>query len=349
MPNPKIYVGKINSTEPVKETLLKQSANKSIAPVQVQLEDGENANIDMNNARASVWANTLDYLQENNRPVYAELDDETNAINKLYIPIAAKVLDISSEEENMQVGFNTSQAIHTLKRDHPSFEQFMEILQSSKDTGAEVMATSTNHDFEIVDVRALPKSFGIEASPEQEAEEKAVEDKPITPARAKQLFDLMKAQNCIPCGSKSPCIPFKYAYDGCWIRAHLMCYLLIAQGETPSKMWIGYGSLRVRTNNVPQCSVGWAWHVAATLPVIQPNGTVAAMIIDPSVCDEPVTPDAWRDLQRKTATLTPAAWPGYNYLAVGSATQAQAETDMQEYRLRLDDLCAEYGPPPYKC
>src|SRR6185503_1088967 len=174
-------------------------------------------------------------------------------------------------------------------------------------------------------------------------------DPPVSPQRAIDLFNMMKADTCTPCMSSSPCIPFKYPYDGCWIRAHLMCYKMIAEGETPEKIWIGFGGLEAASSNVPQCKVNWGWHVAPTLMVTQSGGPDIKMVIDPSLCDGPVTPEAWRDLQRPTATLTPSAWTGYAYLASGTATQAQADADMEDYRNYLDDLCADYGPSPYSC
>jgi hypothetical protein len=160
---------------------------------------------------------------------------------------------------------------------------------------------------------------------------------------------MVNAVTCTPCKTNATCIPYKYPYDGCWIRAHLMCYMMIAQGVTPEKIWIT-GKLTAKSSNVPQCAVHWAWHVAPTLLVTQPRGPAIKMVIDPSLCDKPVTEAYWKSLQGDTkAGLTPSTWEGYSFLAAGRATQAQANHDMQYYRVELDALCAEYGPSPYKC
>lgn len=349
MPKPKIYIGKINSDAPVLQMLSqKTAASEREASLSIKLQGDWKARLHYSHPKAGVWARMMDFLQQNNRPVYAELDSDTDVILRMYMPIAAQVLDIAPAEEIVRIGLNSSQAVHYLRRNHPDFEQFMGLLQSSKDNSARLMITARHHDFEIIDVRELPASFGNDGPPEPPPP--PVPDPPVSPERAIELFNMMKAESCTPCNSVSPCIPFRYPYDGCWIRAHLMCYLMMAEGETPEKIWIGYGGLHALSNNVPECAVDWGWHVAPTLMVTDPGGGPdVKMVIDPSLCDGPVTPDEWRNLQRPSATLTPSSWDGYHYLASGTATQAQAEADMEEYRIRLDDLCSDYGPSPYSC
>lgn len=348
MPKPKIYIGKINSDTPVLQMMSAKTANEREASLPIKLQGEWKARLHFSHPKANVWARMLDFLQQNNRPVYAELDNDTDAILRLYMPIAAKVLDIAPSAEVVHVGLNTSQAVHYLRRNNPDFEQFMGLLQSSKDSAITIMVTARHHDFEIIDVRDLPASFGNDGPPEPPPP--PVPDPPVSPARAIELFNMMKAESCTPCNSNSPCIPFRYPYDGCWIRAHLMCYLMMAEGETPEKIWIGYGGLHALSSNVPECYVNWGWHVAPTLMMTDPGGGPdTKIVIDPSLCDGPVTPDEWRALQRIDATLTPSSWDGYHYLASGTASQAEAEADMEEYRIRLDDLCTEFGPSPYAC
>lgn len=349
MPKPRIYIGKIENDSPLQEILTRKSAtNEREAALPIKLQGEWKASLHVDHPKANAWARMLDYLQENNRPVYAELDSDTDVILRLYMPIATNVLDIAEETEVVRVSLTGSHAVHYLRRNHPDFEPFMGILQQAKSSDKTIMLTATYRDHEILDVRDLPASFGNDGPPEPPPP--PVPDPPVSPERAIELFNMMKAQSCTPCSSGSPCIPFRYPYDGCWIRAHLMCYLMIAEGETPEKIWIHGGGLHALSSNVPECAVDWSWHVAPTLMMTDPGGGPdIKIVIDPSLCEGPVTPDEWRNLQKPTATLTPSSWDGYAFLASGTASQAQADSDMEAYRIMLDDLCADYGPSPYSC
>jgi len=128
-----------------------------------------------------------------------------------------------------------------------------------------------------------------------------------------------------------------------------MCYLMMAEGEAPEKVWIN-GNLLALSSNVPECHVNWGWHVAPTLMVTQTGGPDIKMVIDPSLCDKPVTPEEWKSLQGDPgATLTPTSWDHYFQSGGASVSQAQADNDMEGFRELLDDLCAQYGPSPYVC
>jgi hypothetical protein len=341
------FIGGIRSLSPSKEIPSARLAQEQAQTVTVNFEGDRIGLLDLSQPHASVWAKIIDYLQKNNRPVYVEIDPDTNIIIKLYIPEAARVWKIKPQgEEVVYVTFYTSEARHYLRRNHPDFQKMLDALQAAMDANSTLLVTSTHHDFEIIDVRPLPLSFGTEKPPGPPAP--PVPDPPVTWDRAVELFNMMKAQSCVPCSATDPCIPFKYPYNGCWIRAHLMCYLMIAEGETPEKIWIA-GNLLALSSNVPECHVDWGWHVAPTLMVQQTSGPDIKMVIDPSLCDQPVTPDVWKSLQGDpSATLTPSSWDQY-WPNGGTATQAQADIDMGQFRLLLDELCIDYGPSPYEC
>lgn len=350
MPQPAVYLGKIRNASPLKQAMQASALAERPSPVAVKFDYDREAVLDPGNRRAAVWANMLDYLQDNNRPVYVEIDPDTNFIIKLYMPTAANVINIrpSDSEAVVYVNFTTSQATHFLNRHHADFQHMLDALQQAKDTDTTLLITATHHDFEIIDVRPLPPSYGNEGPPEPPPP--PVPDPPVSWDRAVELFNMMNAETCMPCASASPCIPFKYPRDGCWIRAHIMCYKMIDEAETPEKIWIS-GSLLALSSNVPNCHVNWGWHVAPTLMVTpEGGGADVKMVIDPSLCTEPVTVDFWKGLQGDPgATLTPSSWDAYAYLASGTSSQPAADNDMQYYRMKLDELCVDYGPSPYSC
>jgi hypothetical protein len=350
MSKPNTFLGNIKNRTSLAEAQAARSLQEQTQHLSVKFEADQQGLLDLSHPRAAVWARMIDRLQRDNRPVYVEIDPDTRIITKLCIPEAASVLKINPHGEDIvYVSFHTSSARHYLRRSHPDFQQMLDALQTALDTNTTVLVTSTHDDFEIIDVRSLPTPFGIDTPPAPPAP--PVPDPPVTWDRAVELFNMMSVQSCVPCSSTSPCIPYRYPYDGCWIRAHLMCYLMMAEGETPEKVWIDSAgcNLLALSSNVPECHVDWCWHVAPTLMVIQPSGPDLKMVIDPSLCDKPVTPEEWRLLQTDTgATLTPTSWDKFGH-GGGTATQAQADSAMDYYRDRLDELCSDYGPSPYAC
>ena len=171
---------------------------------------------------------------------------------------------------------------------------------------------------------------------------------PVSFQRARQLFDLCNAQLCCPCSATTPCIPFTYPDNGCWARAHEMCRLLIAAGESPEKVWIS-GNLSVPSQNKPDCLVRWSWHVAPTLQV-SINGTAQTYVIDPSLCSEPVSQAAWKALQGDpAATLTPSSARIYYYWS-GQTDDFYVDTNTvlaQHRNLLKLRSASSAGPPPY--
>lgn len=317
----------------------------------VRFEGDRTCLLDLSAPRASAWRRMIEYLRTNNRPVYVEVDPETNLITELLVPRASRVLRIwPHDPETTYVTFHTSQARHYLRRNHPDYQAMLDALQAALDAGATILVTATFDDLEIIDVRPMPSSFGTAMPPGPPPPSSP--DPPVSWDRAVELFNLMNASSCVPCSSASPCIPFKYPRNGCWVRAHLMCYRMVDEDETPEKVWID-GYLPIHTSNLHDCEVTWGWHVAPTLMVQQESGPDVRMVIDPSLCVEPVTVDAWKSLQGDPGALITFSpwtryWHGSDHDDDG-ISQAQADVYMEEFRIDLDTLCATYGPPPYAC
>ncbi len=357
----------VRSFSPTRERWFAKPAEELPKKVTVRFETGPTAVLDMKNPRAVVWANLLDLQQRHNRPVYVEIDPESNVITQLLLPEPAQVMDIMPQGEgDVYVTFFTSAARHYLRRGHPDFQEMLEALQAAKDDAKAVLVTATRHDYEIIDVRALPES--LELGPSNPGPPPPP-DPPVSPQRAQELFDLMNSKSCDACNavcSASPhCIPFKHADDGCYARAHEMCRLMMAEGETPEKVWI-YGSLHVVTSNVHQCDIYWGWHVAPTLMVTTPSAPPEGEkhVIDPSLCTTPVTVAAWQALQNPSATLRYSTWEAFwsswylyspsdplVWAANGMTDPTFSQTDyyLEQKCTYLQQDCVTYGPPPYTC
>jgi len=116
----------------------------------------------------------------------------------------------------------------------------------------------------------------------------------LTEQEANQWFDDFKCREQIP---------WDYPQDCCYNRAHVMARELQAVGVDVGKVWnyappsvFGNG-LRVSTPHASRGYVEWTYHVAPTVPVVDPQGKVSRLVLDPSMTNGPITPDQWKALQ----------------------------------------------------
>ena len=361
MPNPNALVDRIRNLSPSAETFRSREAQPSTQLVTVNFQGGRVGRLDMRIRRSSLWAKRLDFLRQNNMPAYVEIDPQTNLITEMLVPDESRVLSLTTKAEgDVEVKLIPSQALHYLRRDNPNFEELQGALQSAMNEKKTILVTRTRYEPEIIDVRYLatpsspPKTGTLSPRPDAS---------PIDPSRAQELFNLMNARSC-DCRIISPCIPFKYPRDGCYARAHEMCRIMFEEEEVPGKVWI-CGSLNVKTSNAPDCEVSWWYHVAPTVLVTTSSGS-EPRVIDPSLCDDPVSVEDWKSKQgdlNPTLYLTNAKpfWPPFDHYCgfieedkweeMGLLDPDYSKTNnyLQARRYDLEDNCEKYGAPPYSC
>jgi hypothetical protein len=350
----------IHSFSPAKEHWVSKSAGELPNKVTVHFRTGHTGLLNMKDHRAVLWVKIIERLARENRPVYVDIDEESNVITNLLIPMFYKVARLDLDEhENLMVRLQPSSAIHAVLRSDPNFEFMRATLQSALDEDSNLLITETRDEHEIIDVRKPENSPEGPSGPVPPAPI----DPPVSEARAGEVFGNMNGASCDPCTPGSECIPFLFPDDGCWIRGHMMCHLMRAGGpdttlnppEDPEKVWIHASAgnrLDPLTANHPDCRLpwGWGWHVAPTLMVILPSGN-EKQVIDPSLSPSPLSEAAWKNLQRDSgATLDDTAWIDYNWIGdLSSVSLAQASQHMQNYRDQLATRCHDFGPPPYNC
>lgn len=95
-------------------------------------------------------------------------------------------------------------------------------------------------------------------------------------------------------------VPFQYAIDGCYARAHAMRRVIESNyGYTSYKRFIFARqtniSLTVKASawGNTGCCTKWSFHVAPVLKVRLSNGTLAWYVLDPSIFNAPVPLDTW--------------------------------------------------------
>jgi hypothetical protein len=350
MADQNIFFSKTINTNLLKLMDSKSESGKD--KILVNFEDHRKVFLSLNEPHASVWGKMIDYLQKNNRPVYIEADPLTETITRVLAPEKDRVWRIKDDKRkaSVDIAFMTSAVMYHLHRDMPNFGNVLMRLETALEKGEHVLITATD-DFDIIDVRTLPSSFGPKAAARESTPDTVTEEiKPVSPERAKALFDFLLSCDCSPKLLPNLCIPFKVPKNGCWIRAHLMSYKLVAEGETPQKVWCSYSGklLTAKTPNSIECQVSWIYHVAPILPVLQKNGKSIDMIFDPSMFDGPVPVAKWQKSMTVTkSSLNTTRWQQYERFGDGEASEGQANTDMEIFRNAYEGQCVDFGIPPY--
>ncbi|HLP12027.1 MAG TPA: protein-glutamine glutaminase family protein [Flavobacteriales bacterium] len=155
-------------------------------------------------------------------------------------------------------------------------------------------------------------------------------------ATAQLMFNYI-TQQC--CALPSPydidhCISFQYAYDGCYARAHKMCYIINKKyGYNTHKIFSfansGWDVLSVQAQKWGGCCINWWYHVAPLVNIKTPAG-VKAYVFDPAMFDQPVLLSVWLHFQehpacastpnvsminiQPTAMYAPSDYSGYSFM-----------------------------------
>lgn len=347
----------------------------------ISFDDGRSARLGPGD-RAAGDLEILEELRRLEAPVFVQVDPGSREIERLLIPLVVTVAGISEIDQGVAVELEISHARHVLRRDSPHFDELLETLRAARREGTTLIVTEDD-DHEIIDARPdprAPKGGRAEGEPSgggPRRGEPLFFYRPIRwivsfvewclgwlrcllrwlrciPARrAHEMFDLAAGTTCDPLTVPPPCIPFLYPDDGCWGRAHEMCRLFIAEGESPQKVWI-YGSLNVDTKNNPNCEVFWGWHVAPTLCVRRRFFKTEKMVIDPALFTGPVSKATWKGVQGDpSAQLVDSPASVFYRSSTGSTTltdptYSQTNQVLATYRLQLKNRSlGPGGPPPY--
>ena len=120
--------------------------------------------LDPADRRSVGFAQILDELSKQRRPVYLELDPETSAIMRLRIPHVTRVVALHSIDDGVDVELERSHARHVLRRGAPDFDELERKLREALDTRAPVILTESDAH-EVIDVRGYSPARGAPLSP----------------------------------------------------------------------------------------------------------------------------------------------------------------------------------------
>jgi len=126
-------------------------------------------------------------------------------------------------------------------------------------------------------------------------------------ATAQQIFDYITHQCCALPGpyGVDHCISFQYCEDGCYARAHKMCWILnnnyhYATHKIFSFSYPSAYTLSVKAEKWGGCCINWWYHVAPLVNIKTPTG-IKAYVFDPAMFDQPVLLATWLHAQQNPA------------------------------------------------
>jgi len=141
--------------------------------VTVQFQAGDTGLLNMSLPHTRVWYEVIASMRQSNKPVYVEIDPQTNVITELLIPLRVKVGNMVPSKENrndMEVELIISHAVHHLRHANPLFQKLAKQLKSAKQKGSEVLVTERPDNHEIIDVRISSDSLDSKKTSNKSAE-----------------------------------------------------------------------------------------------------------------------------------------------------------------------------------
>jgi len=127
-------------------------------------------------------------------------------------------------------------------------------------------------------------------------------------ATAQLMFDYLAHQSCELPGPYGVdyCITYQYCEDGCYARAHKMCYVINNRYHYFTRKVFSFAfpdgpySLCVKAEKWGGCCINWWYHVAPLVNIQTPAGT-KTYVFDPAMFDEPVLLATWLHAQQNPA------------------------------------------------
>lgn len=357
MPKPRVIVHRVVSLVPDQGSAQTKAAKGAVT---THLADGQTATLDPKNRDFAFHHQLLNRLHDAGLPAYLEVDPKTKTIQKIRLPLTGHVVGLRKDaKNNLAIRLDSSARIFRLPPGQAHFAAYVKLLHRAELDGTPVLITENDDNTEIIDIRPGPRE-PAPAAPLARIPQPPVllGLRPVSPARAQQLFELVNSYSCNPTSIGRGCIPFLYPDDGCHGRASRMCQLILDAGETCAKVW-NMGPdvddpLTVHTRNSPNCQVSWGFHVATAMlvqraPKLQPE----IVAFDPALFSRPVPAEEWQKVQGPTNAClyysdpTPLLPPAPQ--KVVPATPAAVQRILAHFSNLLMLRVHQFGPPPYKC
>ena len=139
---------------------------------------------------------------------------------------------------------------------------------------------------------------------------------PLSMSSLRNFHSAMANMTCSP-ANPFPCIPFQYAVDGCYSRAHEMKreYLSRMPGTCHKIFVFANQGTRLRAQTQVSCTQEWGWHVAL---LVQVSGYF--YVVDPGLFTGPVSAYTWLTSLGDTRYMTVVSRPYSDYSPITTSS-----------------------------
>jgi hypothetical protein len=135
-------------------------------------------------------------------------------------------------------------------------------------------------------------------------------------ATAQLMFDYISKQCCAIGGPYAIdyCISFQYCQDGCYARAHKMCYIINKKYNYGTQKIFSFAltstsdKLCVQGQKWGGCCINWWYHVAPLVTIQTPTGP-KAYVFDPAMFNQPVLLSTWLHAQENPSCVPSGKTP----------------------------------------
>lgn len=221
-------------------------------------------------------------------------DDEKNEVVKIEASSVAvgdlTPVKLVKDGSDVKVTFLQSARAFSFSTNSTNANEMMQLLTDAKDADHPVEVAvfeNTNTIASVKEVSAdIIKAYKASVRTETEIETRGSD---ILTRASASIVPNEQALSELFNELKNAEIPFEYAADGCYARAHKMRQIITSKGYECYKIFV-YGDLAA-TNG--ECCVGWSYHVAPILRHRNANGETEIKVLDPSLFKKPVSKQEW--------------------------------------------------------
>ncbi|MDR2415543.1 MAG: hypothetical protein LBD75_02815 [Candidatus Peribacteria bacterium] len=243
----------------------------------------------------------------------------------------AKFFKIPGQEEflmrdgDLAVGIGVSAIRYYLPNDIKHYQEYYNLLNSDRDVNILklTIGNKTEKGFPVIKV-ILPSedeyletkerwNYLLQSEVETRSTTSLVNVIPNT-STMNAVFNHIKNLNCplaAPVASNY-CIPFRYATDGCFARAHYMRKILSDYGYNCWKIF-SFGDLQA-TSLATGCCAEWDWHVAVIVNV-DTGVSTAQYVFDPSLFSQPISVSTWLNKQKGCGSSNSGSVDSYSIVS----------------------------------
>ncbi|MDR0861018.1 MAG: hypothetical protein LBO09_08920 [Candidatus Peribacteria bacterium] len=273
---------------------------------------------------------------------------------------------LTTENDDLIISIGISARVFYLPKDIKHYKEYYKLLSADKNKPNILKFTIGDNNYEgaspIIKVEVPTEEEYLKAKERLNDLIPIDESQEITEAKTRatslaSTIPSISAMNTafnyiknLGCPLSGTCIPFRYAADGCYARAHYMRKILADNyGYDCSKIF-SFGSPLAATSLATGCCAEWSYHVAVLVSV--DNGTTCLdRVFDPSLFNQPVTITEWVNKQKGCVSSTGSVSytvKASNYYSYGGGTYYYDNSYTNTYStLSTYSGCSGCGYPCY--